>query len=309
MSVYLKNILWVFLVIISACNTKLPNGMQACSDEVNTDCYVKLVNKKECFIHLDTYSEENNIAWSGTCVNHLAESIGTLSYKQSPVQTTTVKGTMKQGKFVGKRNSFTENVAQKFKINGIVTDTTMSLKLIGKNGISITGKYQKSTECEKLYVECWKGTFSRFEDNTQRYLVGYMYAPKPYKGKSIMYGVLYWKNTCTEVEWKRGEYPLPKKLIVPPLIDAVKKIQYSRVKSLLTEHHPVNFPDKNGRTPLMYAVSKAGFVPEIITALLLKHGADIKKKDKQGKTVYDYVTKKGYAGNFITMLNDARDGT
>lgn len=75
-------------------------------------------------------------------------------------------------------------------------------------------------------------------------------------------------------------------------------VDYYRVKLYMEEYPPtapgpeligLNAPDKDGNTPLMYAIK---FTNEEIAGLLLKKGADINAKNNAGETAMTFATKR-----------------
>ena len=76
------------------------------------------------------------------------------------------------------------------------------------------------------------------------------------------------------------------------------------IEVLLKAGADVAARDKNGKTPLMWAAG-VNWNPEVIEALL-KAGANARAKDKEGKTAVDYAkdNKKIYKTKVYWKLND-----
>ena len=75
----------------------------------------------------------------------------------------------------------------------------------------------------------------------------------------------------------------------------------------------VDLLDRDGQTPLMYAVrSKSPYAVRAIS-LFLEHGSDIRIKDRYGKTALDYAvsnnTESGMSGQLMLLKYGAKLGS
>ena len=88
------------------------------------------------------------------------------------------------------------------------------------------------------------------------------------------------------------------------LLDAIKKEELYNMNYFLKQGADVNIADKDGVTPLSYAI-KEGY--EDLTSTLLERGADVNIADKDGITPLLYAIKEGYQDLTSTLLKQGAD--
>jgi ankyrin repeat protein len=85
-------------------------------------------------------------------------------------------------------------------------------------------------------------------------------------------------------------------------VDAAREGDFDTVIRLLPTCGDVDVTDIYGGTALMYAVAAHR---EDVTKLLLEHGADVTKRDKDFRSTLDYAIVFGCSQKIVDMLKNA----
>lgn len=106
-------------------------------------------------------------------------------------------------------------------------------------------------------------------------------------------------NAATSVETNQFSAIIKSKSDVSPFCLSIVKGDFETVKTLIELGADVN-TKSNGMTPAMYA---AKYNRMDILELLVKHGAELKKKSERGLTAMDYA-KQSHAKDAMAYLKN-----
>jgi ankyrin repeat protein len=89
-----------------------------------------------------------------------------------------------------------------------------------------------------------------------------------------------------------------------PLIAAIYQNNTNVVELLIKAGADVNVADKDGTTPLMWAIGKGDQGVGLVRTLI-NHGADVFAKDSRGVTVYSYASSEPPKPRILEVLRAA----